>query len=167
MKTLYFHLSSFPFFKFQMTVVKFRTFLGNSTTLQIFLILHIFSNETEALWNFFEICTEMYFVSLFFLKERNFTTSLLTIHLKCTVVLYANLNSSSINKPFLNYGQLNMLFRFFRFLIYVYFNEALVKKFTKFQDVVHYRILGCQTLWYKNGDTLNIKQKLNKMASFL
>ena len=74
------------------------------------------------------------------------------MHLKCAVVHYANLNSSSINKPFLNYGPLNMLFRFFRFLIYVYFNEAFVKKImklsffktsaqTSFQDVVYYRIL--------------------------
>ena len=64
------------------------------------------------------------------------TTSLLMIHWKCTVVHYANLNSSSINKPFLNYGLLNMLFCFFRFLIYVYFNEAFVKNFVK-----NYRIL--------------------------
>ena len=90
--------------------------------------LHIFDNETAAILNLFEICTEMYFASLFFLKERNITTSLLMIHSKCTVVHYANLNSSSRNKSFLNYGPLNMLFRFFRFLIYVYFNEAFVKK---------------------------------------
>ena len=85
--------------------------------------LHIFENETATLLNFFEICTDMHFVSLFFLNKRNITTSLLMIHLKCAVVHYANLNSSSINKPFLNYGLLNMLFRFFQFLIYVYFNE--------------------------------------------
>ena len=48
------------------------------------------------------------------------TTSLLMIHLKCTVVHYTNLNWSSKNKPFFNYGSLNMLFRFFLFLIYVY-----------------------------------------------
>ena len=91
--------------------------------------LHVFDNETAVVLNIFEICTEMHFVSLFFLKERNITTSLLMIHLKCAVVHYANLNSSSRNKSFLNYGPLNMLFRFFRFLIYVYFNEAFVKKF--------------------------------------
>ena len=91
--------------------------------------LHIFVNKTTAFLNLFEICAEMHFVSLFFLKERNITTSLLMIHLKCAVVHYANLNSSSINKSFLNYGPLNMPFRFFRFLIYVYFNEAFVKKF--------------------------------------
>ena len=90
--------------------------------------LHIFDNETVAILNLFEISTEMHFVSLFFLKERNITTSLLMIHLKCAVVHYANLNSSSRNKS-LNYGPLNMLFRFFRFLINVYFNEGFVKKF--------------------------------------
>ena len=74
------------------------------------------------------------------------------MHLKCAVVHYANLNSSSINKPFLNYEPLNMLFRFFRLRIYVYFNEAFAKKNMKlsffktsfqasFQDVVYYRIL--------------------------
>ena len=44
---------------------------------------------------------EMHFVSLFFLNQRNITTSLLMIHLKCTVVHYANLNSISISKPYL------------------------------------------------------------------
>ena len=43
----------------------------------------------------------MHFVSLFFLNERNITSSLLMIHLKCAVVNYANLNSSSINKTYL------------------------------------------------------------------
>ena len=82
--------------------------------------LHIFDNKTAALLFFFEICTDMHFVSLFFLNERKITTSLLMIHLKCTNVHYANLNPSSEKKPFLNYRSLNMLFHFFRFLIYVY-----------------------------------------------
>ena len=37
----------------------------------------------------------MYFVSLFFLNKRNVTTTLLMMHLKCTVIDYANLNSRS------------------------------------------------------------------------
>ena len=57
----------------------------------------------------------MHFVSLFFINEKNIATFLLMIHLKCTVH-YASLNSSSVNKPFLNYGLLNVLFRFFYFL---------------------------------------------------
>ena len=98
------------------------------------------------------ICTEMH---RNFLNERNITTSLLMMHLKCTVAHYSNLNSSSVNKSFLNDEPLNMLFRFFRFLIYVCFNEAFVKNFMKklssfntnsqnsFQDEhVCYRILG-------------------------
>ena len=88
---------------------------------------------------FFEISTEMYFVFLFFLNKRNITT-----------------------------------WRCFRFLIYVYFNEAFVKNLMKklsffntkfqnsFQDVVYYRVLGFQTLWYQNGGLLNIRQNLKK-----
>ena len=39
---------------------------------------------------FFEISTKLHFVSLFCLNERNTATSLLTIHLKCAAVHYAN-----------------------------------------------------------------------------
>ena len=78
-------------------------------------------------------------------------------HLKSTVVHYANLDSSSINKPFLNYGPLHMLFRFFQFLIYVILIKLLSKnlrnnyqfliQFSKIhKDIVHHRVLGCQTL---------------------
>ena len=45
--------------------------------------LHIFDNETMVLLKFFQISTEMSFVSLFFLNERNITTSLLMMHSKC------------------------------------------------------------------------------------
>ena len=53
------------------------------------LDLHIFENETATFSNFFEISTDMHFVSLFFLNERNITTSLLMIHLRCTFLHYA------------------------------------------------------------------------------
>ena len=69
----------------------------------------------------------MGFVYLIFLNERNITTLLLTIHLKCTVVHYTKLDSSSANKLFLNYGPLNILFRFSRFLNYVYLARLLLK----------------------------------------
>ena len=67
------------------------------------------------------------------------------IHLKCIVMYHANLNSNSINKPFLNYGPLNMSFPFFDFLL-IYFNEDLVKNMKKhyenfhnsFQDITEY-----------------------------
>ena len=90
------------------------------------LALHTFDNETTALLNFFEICTEMHSVSLFFLNERNITTSVWMIHLKCTVVYYANLNSSSINKPYLRAVEYAISF-FFNFFIYVYFNKIFFK----------------------------------------
>ena len=66
---LFFNFCLFPFSNFQMTIV-----------LQFYYVtsifdLHIFEKETADLSNFFEICTEMYFVSVFFLDERNITTS--------------------------------------------------------------------------------------------
>ena len=57
--------------------------------------LHTFDNETTTRLIFLEISTEMHFVSLFFLNERDITTSLLMMHLKFTVKMhYANLNSA-------------------------------------------------------------------------
>ena len=60
-----------------------------------------FLNDTAVILRLFSISTEMHFVSLFFLNERNITSSLLMIYLKCAVVHYANLNSISINKIYL------------------------------------------------------------------
>ena len=88
--------------------------------------LDTFDNERTALLNFFEICTEMHFVSLFFLNKRNITTSLLMIYLKCTVVHYANLNSSPINKPYFRAVEQAILF-FFDFL-YMYILTRLLSK---------------------------------------
>ena len=108
----------------------------------------------------------MHFVSLLFLNERNITTSLLMIQIKCAVVYYSNLNPSSINKPSLNYGPLNMLFLFFFDFLFVFILTRLLSKNyeitiilnvnfqNSFQDAVYYKILGCQTLWYQNGGTL-------------
>ena len=86
--------------------------------------LHTFDNETTTLLKYFQICTEMHFVSLFFLNERNITTSLLMIHLKCTAnVHYANLNLSSLNKPYLraveyaiSFFSISYMFTLMRFL---------------------------------------------------
>ena len=103
-KLLLFNFCLFHFSKFQMTVVKnlsekpfffIMDFEGSYKFYYVTNIfdLHTFDNGTTVLLNFFEISTEMYFVSLFFLNERNITTSILTMHLKCTVVHYANLFS--------------------------------------------------------------------------
>ena len=78
-KMLIFNFCLFHFSKFQMTIVK----------------------NLMKKPSFFKISTEMYFVSLVFLNERNNTTSRSMMYVKCNVVHYANLNSSSINKPYL------------------------------------------------------------------
>ena len=92
--------------------------------------LFTFDKETTAPLKFFETFTEMHFVSLFIQRERNITSSLLMIHLKCTVVYYDNINSSSINKPDLWAFKYDFFF-FFRFLIYVPFNETFFENFMK------------------------------------
>ena len=91
--------------------------------------LFTFGNETTALLKIFEISTEMHSVSLFSLNERNVTTSLLMVLLKFTIVHYANLNSGPVNKHYLRV--VYALFAFFRFLVYVYFNDVFVKDFMK------------------------------------
>ena len=109
---------------------------------------------------------------ILFLCFLNITTSHLMIHLKCAIVHYTNLNSSSKKKSHLRATE--HAISFIQFLIYVYFNEAFAKNFMKklsffntnfqnwFQDVLYYRILVCQTLWYENGDPLSTKQNLKK-----
>ena len=89
---------------------------------------HICDNERAALLNFFEISNGYAFCFfIFFQNERNITTSLLMTHLKCTVVHYAKLNSSSKNKPILNYGCWICYFVFFAFL----FMSILIKLLSK------------------------------------
>ena len=141
-KRLFFNFCFFHFPKFQMTIVKSLTekpsFLKwiSMIFMTFYYITNIFYQqmfdyEKRLFLKVSEICMEMHFVSLFSLNEKSITTSLLTIHSKCTVVHYGNLNWSSIKEPFLNYGPSNMLFCFFRFLISVYFNEASIKTLWK------------------------------------
>ena len=111
----------------------FRGFLWSATTSQIFLIYTFLTNGPFK--NVWTLHGNTFCFFIFFLNERNITTSFLMIHLKCTVIYYANLNSRSISKPFVNYRPLNMLFCLFRLHIYVYFKEAFVIfsfKFPKF-----------------------------------
>ena len=86
-----------------------------------------------ALLKNFEISTEMYFVSILFVDERNITTSLLMIHLKCAVVHYVNLNSSSTNNLYLRTVEyvISFSFFFFEIIFCIYFNEAFIKNFMK------------------------------------
>ena len=102
-------------------------------------------------------------------NEGNIKTSILLILLKYIVVGYSNGNESFTGRLFSNYGPLNMLFHFFRYLIYSVFHETFVKTFMKklsffstnfknpFQDVVYYRKLRCLTLWCWNSDPLKVQ----------
>ena len=110
-------------------------------------------------------------------NERNIKTSILLILLKCIFVDYSNRNESFTGRLFSNYGSLNMLFHFSRYLICSVFHETFVKKFMKklsffssnfknpFQDVVYYRKSRCLTLWYWNGGPFEDK-KLKNLSIF-
>ena len=134
----------------------FQKFLWSSTTAQTFLFYKFLTMKQWLFKIFLKFCTEMCFVSLFFLSARNIATSLFMIHLKCTAGDYANLNSNSIiNKPFLSRGPSNILFRLFVFnflfmVIFTSFCQELSFFDTNFQnslqDLLYYKILGCQTL---------------------
>ena len=82
-------------------------------------------NETITLGIFFEIYTEERFVSYILSNEGYIKASILLILLKCVVVGYSN--GSFRGRLFSNYGPLNMLFHFFRYLIYSVFHETFVK----------------------------------------
>ena len=117
-------------------------------------------NDTKAVWNFFEICTEELFASSILSNEGNIKDLILMILLTCIVMGYSNGNESFTGRLFSNYEPLNILFHFVRYLSYNVFHETFVKNFLKklscfssilknlFQDVVYYRKLGCLTLWY-------------------
>ena len=111
-------------------------------------------------------------------NEGNIKASILLMLLKCIVASYSNGNESFTGRLFSNYQSLNMLFHFYRYLIYSVFHETFVKMFmeklsfyssnfeNQFQDEVYYRKLGCLTLRYWNGSPLNITYKAKKFAHF-
>ena len=117
--------------------------------------LHTSDNETTDLLKFFGISTAMQFVSLFFLNEGNITISLLITYLKCTVVNYANKNSSSLNKHYLRAVEYAISF-FFDFLFMFILTMLLLKTlwknyyFLTQTSKIHlfHRILGFQTFWF-------------------
>ena len=83
---IFIYLFFFHFSKFQMTIAKnlmkknpFLRWISRVVKFCYVLIvfdIHTFDNETTAFLKFFEISTEMDFVSLFFLDERNISISL-------------------------------------------------------------------------------------------
>ena len=162
----------FNFSNFQTTVVKnfmikipgFKRF-----TASLIFIIWNFSTMKQWLFKFFLKFARKSVLPLKFCQMREIKASILLTLLKWFVVGYSNGNESLAGRLFSNYGPLNILFHFFRYLIYSIFHEAFVKTFIKklsllysnfknpFQDVVNYRKLGCLTLWYWNGSPLNIR----------
>ena len=133
-KMLFITFCLFPLPKFldycQKPYSWFWGFLVISTMSQIFLTYTFFKMKWRPFYFFFSFPGYAIWFFIFSKWKKHDNLPLMT-HLKCTVANYTNLKWSSKNKPFLNYGSLNMLFRFFQFLIYVYFNEAFVKIFMK------------------------------------
>ena len=139
---LIFAFSIFPNFKWLLSKILcknqpfyngFRGFLWSSTTLQILFIYILLTVKQRSFYFyflFFEVSTEMHFVSLFFLNVRNIVTSLLIALLKCTVVHYANLNSSSINNSYLWVIEYAISFFFISYLCLFYgsFCQKLCEK---------------------------------------
>ena len=110
-----------------------------------FFDLHSFDGPFKSFWNFHQnaFC---FFIFSKCKKHYNLTYNSTT----WIVVHYANINSSSINKPYLRAVEYAISFFSFFSIFYVYFNEAFKKAplfnanfQNSFQDVVDYRILGC------------------------
>ena len=91
-------------------------------------------------------------------NEGNIKASVLLILLKYIVVGYSNGNKSFTGRLLSNYGPLNMLFRFFRYLIYSVFQETLVKEFLK--------KLLFQLKFQKSTSRCSILQKM-RMSNFV
>ena len=125
---------SFPLFQIsndycQKSYYGFQGFLESSTTSQIFLIYTFLTKKRRHFFNFFEICTEMRFVSLFFLNERNIATILLMIQMYCSSLCWSKFKLHK--QVVLKLRAVEYAISFFRFLVYVYFNKAFVKEIMK------------------------------------
>ena len=132
----------FNFSNFQTTFVKnfikklsgFKKYFESTDK---FLPLHQYLwSEVSRHWNnsplnFFEICPEERFASYILSNEWNIKVSILLILLKCVAVGYSNGNESFTARLFSKYGSFNMLFHFFRYLIYSVFHWTFVKQFMK------------------------------------
>ena len=130
----------FPTFKQLLSKILLKNFQVSKNILKVLINFYRFTNiydlkfldtETTALWIFFEICTEERFASYILSNEWNIKVSILLILLKCIAVGYSNGNESFIARLFSKYGSFNMLFHFFRYLIYSVFHWTFFKQFMK------------------------------------
>ena len=131
-KCYFFNSCLFPFYKFQMTIVK-NLIMNLEDSHEVLLRHKYFWSIYFWQWNggpfiFLKNLHGNAFCFFIFSNETNMRISLLMLHWKCTTVYYANLNSSFINKSFLNYGPLNMLFRFFFDFLFKFILTRLTEK---------------------------------------
>ena len=84
---------------------------------------------------------------------------ILLILLKCIFVGYSNVNESFTDRLFSNYGPLNILFHFFRYLIYSVFHKTFVKK-------VYKETILFQLKFQKSISRCSILQKM-RMSNFV
>ena len=105
--------------------------LGNFYYVTNIFDLHICKNETATLLIFFEICTDMHFVSLFFSKWKQHYNLPVddTFKMYCCALCWLKFKLQK--EALLKLRVVEYAISFFLFLIYVYFNEALVKIFMK------------------------------------
>ena len=97
--------------------------------------IQIFDNGTRPPQTFLKLSRKSFFFSLFSLSERNVTIPLLMIHLKCTIVNYADQISSSISIRFYIRGR-RLYYFVFLFLIYVCFILAFVNLIKKLSFLI-------------------------------
>ena len=112
---LFFNFCCFHFSKFQMSIVKnlmekpsffIMHFEGSYEVLlhhKFFWSTHFWQWNDRPFKNFFEIFTEIHPI---FLKWKKYYNPIFDDTFKYIVVHYANLNSRSINKPFLNWNEI-------------------------------------------------------------
>ena len=118
--------------KFMKKLPGFKTYFGSTDKV---LPLHQYLwSEISWQWNndplnFFWSLHGRAICFLNFSNEGNIKASILPVLLKCSFVGCSNGNESFTDRLFSNYGPLNMLFHFFRYLIYSVFHETFFKKF--------------------------------------
>ena len=86
--------------------------------------LHIFDDETTALLKIFENCTEMHFASLFFLNERNITTTYDRFKMYCCALCSSKFKLHK--QVVLDYGPLNTLFDFIFYFLFMFILTRLL-----------------------------------------
>ena len=101
--------------------------------------LKFLDNETTSL-SLKKICMEERFASSILSNKGNIKASILLILLKCIAVRYSNGNESFTGRLLSNYRPLNMLFHFFRYLIYCVFQKV-------YKETIPFQLNFQKSIW--------------------